>query len=180
MAAEVKIKGVAELEEGLVKYLESVVNDDSIKQQIGEKAVQYIKASLRTGNEEYKQKPVSQGWADRRKVLAKTNSVSEFYPNGLTSRITFTGQLLDSLEFKPVTNGVVLSFEGSHTPYQTGKSKSGKAVANATIAEGLSRTRSLVFISAKLKTQLETIITREIRRKLAGYQRLSRFVAKQS
>lgn len=203
---EVKIKGIKELEESLVTYLQKITDDADVKKAIGDQAVKYIKGSIQTGGDGYEQPNVGHAWADKRAELANTNTTSQFYPGSIKkvgptvhktftnskgkkaglvseseSRLTFTGQLLDSLSFESILNGIKFVFTGDHTPYRGKSGKpQGKTVPNAKIAEGLESTRKIVSINGNIKKQLETIIVREVRRKISLYQKLSKKVSQKT
>lgn len=173
---ELKIKGIKRLEEKLIAVLKEIENDKETLQIIGKTARDYIVASTKAGKDAYKVADVEPDTAITRNELKKFNETDPTYRKNKS--LTFTGQLLNSLTFKLAESAITLFFEGDHNPYKGPNGIIGRSKPNSEIAKYVQNKRPFLFLSDRLKKQLESSLVRQTRRKISIYQALLRRLGK--
>lgn len=159
----------------VVRDIERVTNDPQLKEEIGIFATQRIAFQARVGqplNNQGKFPALKSLTVQKRRELARYNATDSTYQAG-RSNVTFTGQLLDSLSFNQISNGVELFFKGKRRPYRTKTGRrSGRVPTNAEVAERLEDIGFVIFSkrgierNQKFRRQIDAIVRRFLRRKI--------------
>lgn len=181
---DVKIKGVSNVQNSVKALFKKIVGQESTLEEIGSKIVFLTQGTLRTGKSPNvdggnpkPQKPISKGWANRKEKLKAVNSTSEFYRKG-KSNLTFTGQLIDSIDYeikkKADSNSIIISAKGDRKPYKglKGKSLDGE-IKNEKVVESLKekgfdvfgKTRQMVVAANKIVRTAMVSLLRDFNKK---------------
>lgn len=177
----VKITGIQEARDNALAFINKEIKDREFLDFVGQTASDQIRNAVRSGGKgdpAYFQPPLSDSTIERRKTLIKQgNSFDPKIVNPKRSNLSLSGQLLDSITFRinQSINTVVLLIKKPRTPY---KGKTGQALENKDNVEIKNdlekRSFKFFFISEKLNTLLENIITQQLRRKLSLYNKITR------
>lgn len=163
------------LEADVIKRIESVTDSKELKQEIGLFATDRIRFQARVKkplNDSGSFPSLKKVTVEQREYLEKFNTTDRTYQSG-RSNLTFTGQLLNSVAFKTIRDGIELFFKGSRRPYKTGPgSRAKKTPTNEELAEFLSKLGFEVFTKKgiegdrKFNTQVNRIVRKFLRRSL--------------
>jgi len=122
--AKVTINGIDKVKKNVIDTFNRIKSSESLLLDIGEKTVELTKAFNRSGKSPAenggKHPKNSDAWENRKEALTKTNTPSEFYQRGL-SNVTFTGQLLESIEILKIdkkNSSVTIDATGPRKPYK--------------------------------------------------------------
>ena len=170
----VKITGISEAQKNALKFLDSVSKDKEILNIIGAETANQIRARTRSRLEDYKQPPLEDSTIKTRQSYGRNrNPAEEFSPK--RSNLTMSGQLLDAISYKLTqTLGEIVLYLKS--PRVRAYERQGDPVpTNNQVLEDLEKQgRVFFFISQKLQTLLENRIAKELRKKLAVYNKVIR------
>lgn len=119
MPVQVKLQG---LDRTILNAFKRTKTTASVLNDIGDFVVKDIQRITRTGKsipDNAKFAPLSRSWKQRRKRLATVNSTSSTY-SPARSNLNFTGQLVDSIEFKinQSEGSITIEPQGTRTPYK--------------------------------------------------------------
>lgn len=177
----VKISGVKEARDSAIAFLNKEIKDREFLDPVGQTAADQLRNAVRSAGRtdpEYVQPSLSDGTIERRKTLIKQgNSFDPKIVNPKRSNLSLSGQLLDSISFRinESINTVVLFLKKQRSPYKGKKGQALEYKDNVEIKNDLEkRGFKFFFISEKLNTLLENIITQQLRRKLSLYNRITR------
>lgn len=199
----VTIKGIPQAQKNAIKFLDSQTKNAELLNTLGKNITFEIAMRTRARLEEYKQDPLKESTIISRELLAEVNETNKFtIPK--RSHLTFSGQLLDSIRHKIDTTSanITLFLVNTRKKYKQitkesisraaskkSKSKRGAYYAlgnvilqekqteksNTQIMNDLeSQGRKFLFMSVKVKAQLEKNITRHIRKQLQLFNRIRR------
>lgn len=163
---DVKIKGVSRVQQSVKDLFKKVVTSKETLNQIGEKVVFLTKGTIRTGKSPDAQggnassfQPITEGWINRKERLKDFNDASEFYRKG-KSNLTFTGQLVDSLDYELKQSSIIIRAFGSRKLYKgvNGKALPDQAKTNNEVVSSLKElgfnvfgiTRQMVVVANKI------------------------------
>ena len=174
--ARAKIKvDKSSLTSQLIRQIGELTDTDQLKQEVGLFTTERIRFQTRIGeplNDTGDFPELAEATVEQRKYLEKFNPTDRTYSPG-RANVTFTGQLLDSLGFKKIKNGIELMFLGRRKPYRTGPgSRQRKVPTNAELQEHLEDAGFFVFTKKgieedqKFNRQITQIVRRFIRRRL--------------
>jgi hypothetical protein len=173
------LTGISQAKNSLMKFVKDQFSSKDFLTDIGDTAKEQIKNRTRAGLEEYKQLEVTEGTIKRRKSLIKSgNSFDSKIVKASRSNLSLSGQLLESIITKANTlqSLVILSLEKSRKPYKGVKGQDlENKKTNSQINKDLEdRGRFFLFLSDKLKSQLESKLSQLLRKKLSLYNRINR------
>lgn len=177
--ATVKIRGVGEAKENLLKLVSNAIKDQTILKEVGSLAVQQIKSSTRARLEEYKQPELTPSTVDRRKSLIESgNAFDSKIVSPRRSNLSMSGQLLSSLTYRiNQTLGEVTLFL---TPLRRAyKGRQGQNLENIkdnnqVNADLESQGRRFLFISARVENRLQAKIVEKLRKAIQIYNKIKR------
>lgn len=98
--AEVKIKNLNNVKKSIVELFNEIRKDEKLLLDIGNETVRMTKGFLRSGKSPKDKKPLpalEDETIEQKKRMKSHNSVAKYYGDGL-SNLSFTGQLIDSIE----------------------------------------------------------------------------------
>ena len=148
--------------------------DKNILKRVAELVIERIQGLARTGKKmvqdggEKRLPLVTSEWLDQKEYLYETKVPEPSFGNtrSLNSRITFTGQLLESLEYKIEKDGIRIFFNDSSTRKNyTGK----QSITNDQLYSFLldkDSNYSVLELSKKIQVEINSIIERSLARKL--------------
>lgn len=178
----VKITGVKEIGKAVTKTIKMIESDSALFKNMGSYTVTNIVGAARTGQSPDK-KPladIGKSWDERRKRLATVNQTHPSYkPGTKRSRLTFTGQLLDSFSFTFNAKGLSLSFffKGTRKPYKGIRKPNLEGPAtNAELAEKVEIDRPFVFLSERMRSVLISKVIKSLGQRLRNYKKLSKLL----
>jgi hypothetical protein len=199
----VSIKGVGQAQKAALDFLRNQSTDKRIFNQIGSELALQIQRRTTAKLDEYKQKPLTESTIISREIMAEANQLSEF-SKPKQSNLTLSGQLLGAIrnKFDSASATIIIFLNNSRNKLQPptkesinkvaaskSKSKRGgyyaignlilnnpqKNKTNNQIKSDLEdQGRKFLFMSAKLKIQLEKNITSQLRKQLTLFNKIKR------
>lgn len=177
--ATVKITGLGQARDNALKFLNTTKKDSKILETEGQFAADQIRSRTRGRLEEYKQDALTKGTIKRRDSLIRSgNFLDERLTRPKQSNLTLSGQLLRSITYK-VNNAfseIILFLNPTRKAYRGARGQNLENLKdNNEIRKDLeSRGRRFFFISEKLHINLENRLVKDLRRKLAIYNKIKR------
>lgn len=177
----IKISGIKEARDSALAFINKQTKDREFLDLVGQTATDQLRNAVRAGGRTdpaYFQPPLEDSTVERRKTLIKQGN--SFDPKIVTpkrSNLSMSGQLLDSIYYRinESISTVVLLIKKPRNPY---RGKSGQPLENKDNVEIKNdlekRGFKFFFISEKLNTLLENVITQQLRRKLSLYNKINR------
>lgn len=177
MATKVQIKyPKGKISSVVSKQLSSIIDTDELAEVVGRPLIERIKFEAKRGtplNDAGSFKPLAQSTIQNRKYLAKYNKTATVYKEN-RSNLSFTGQLLDSLQFRRIKSDgkslkILVFFGGDREMYNIGPKTKATATERNRTNDSLAAT--LVEIGFRVfskdgiekKTALMNRITNAIR-----------------
>jgi hypothetical protein len=174
--SSVKITGVDKISKNFGKFLRATEKDQAMLTDIAITAREQIIKRTQGRLEEYKQPDLSESWVKRRKRLIEVGNGSNLSaPN--RSNLTLSSQLLNALTFRlNLADGVMNFFlKDYRKPYRGVKGGELENKTNTEIKADLAQQgREFMFISERLKAQLQTRIIRNLRKRLSIFKKLKK------
>jgi hypothetical protein len=180
---KVNVKGMTNVQKSIRELFNEVRKDRTVKSSIGDAIVKLTKQLLRSGKnpnadggQPSRNHPISKGWVDRKERLKEYNRISPYYRKG-ASNLTFTGQLIDSINYKLKSSGytesIIIEATGTRKPYKGVKKESLKGVeTNAEVVKDLkSRGRDVFGITKQMVNIANKIVRTELVKKLRLFKR---------
>jgi hypothetical protein len=167
--AYVKIKGIDKVSKNIKQEFDRIRKDPELLSEIALISKDDMVKNARAGRgpDKTKFKDVSYSWYTRRLALSKYNNTSEFFPLGLQSKLSFTGNLLSRgiKAFIYPNKGIVeVKADGVHPGYRT-KSGRTKPVEYDKIVNGNRKSgRDFLYVSDGLVKRINVLTKRFIRR----------------
>ena len=163
------------LQQEVVREIGKVTDNEDLKRDIGIFATGRIRLQARTGkplNDTGDFPSLRDATKKQREYLEQFNSTDPAYKKD-RSNLTFTGQLLNSLGFFSVKDGIQLFYRDKRKVYKTGpSSRQRKVPTNGELALFLQTLGYFIFTKEgleedqKFNRQITQIVRRFIRRKL--------------
>lgn len=177
--ATVKITGLGRARDNALKFLDNTKKDNQVLDEYGQLLADQIRNRTRGRLEDYKQDPLTKGTVKRRESLIKSgNFLDERLTRPKQSNLTLSGQLLRSITHKinRSVSEIVLFLNPIRKAYRGARGQNLENLKdNNEIRKDLeSRGRRFFFMSEKLKIQLENRLVKDLRRKLAIYNKIKR------
>lgn len=177
----VKITGVNQARTNALEFINKQSKDPDFLKGLGEEAAFQIASAVRSKGRTdpaYFQPPLEDSTIERRKTLIKQgNSFNAKIVTPKGSNLSMSGQLLDAIKSRVnySISTIVLFLKPQRSPY---KGKSGQPLESKTNNEIKKELESkgfrFFFLSDKISILLENLITKQLRRKLALYNRINR------
>lgn len=171
-----EIKGLSKVQLDLRTFVRNSIKDKELLEDIGKTSSGEILRQTRSRLGEYKQPDITKSTQERRAALIKQGNSSEF-AKPKRSNLTLSGQLLDALTYsiEQTTSNIKLFFKENRKPYKGKKGKDLEIKTNKEIVIDLDRRGfKFLFISDRLKVQLESKIKAFLRRKLSNFKQIKR------
>lgn len=176
--SSVKIRGIGNVRDNLLKVINNSIKDKSFLDDVGTLAADQIRNRTRGRLEEYKQPDLKDSTTKRRKALIGAgNALDQRLSRPKQSNLTLSGQLLASITHRvnQTQASISLFLNNQRQPYTGVRGKPLENKSNNEIKSSLEKLgRKFLFVSVKLKAQLESKITQQIRRNLSTYNRIRR------
>ncbi len=175
----VSITGFKQARESLEKFVRRQFQEPNVLEPIAVLASDQIKKRTRGRQEEYAQDEISKATKKRRKSLIKSgNAFNARVSKPNQSNLSLSGQLLESIRSKLQTaqSTIVLYLFNPRKPYKGVKGQDlENKKTNTQIKSDLDALdRRFLFISDKLKIQLENKLAQILRTKLSLYNKILR------
>lgn len=178
---KVKISGTAQAKASALQFLNNTVKDTEFLNQMGQLTADQIRNRVRASkvDPEYAQKELKEiSIAIRKDLIKEGNSFDSKIVKADRSNLSMTGQLLDAITYRINQSlgeiSIFLKTARKPLKFKNGRNIDGSK-SNVEIKNELeSKGRKFLFISERLKAQLESRITAELRRKLALYNKIRR------
>lgn len=177
--ATVKITGLKQAKDNALKFLNESKKDSKILETEGQFAADQIRNRTRARLEEYKQDPITKGTIKRRESLIRSgNFLDERLTRPKQSNLTLSGQLLKAITYKvnSAFSEIILFLNPTRRAYKGARGFDLENLKdNNEIRKDLeSRGRKFFFISERLRTNLENRLAKELKRRLAIYNKIKR------
>lgn len=177
--AKVKITGIKQAGQNFKKFLNRSIQESDLLKDVGSTAETQIRNRTRARLEEYKQDDIRDSSKKRRKSLIKSgNAFNNAIVKDTRSNLSLSGQLLESIKHRigNLQSLVILYLENNRKPYKGVKGQDlENRKTNTEIKNDLEKQgRFFLFISDKLKAQLESRIAQQLRKKLTLYNKIIR------
>lgn len=179
--ASVKITGLGEARDNLLKVVTNATKDNSLLKEIGDLAVQQIRGATRGRKDEYKQPELAPSTVERRNSLIRSgNAFDQKVVKAKTSNLSMSGQLLAALTYRinQAAGEVTLFLLDQRRPYKGVKGQSlENNKGNNQINEDLeAQGRKFLFITegGRIENRLKDRIVKNLRRAIQFYQQVKR------
>jgi hypothetical protein len=175
----VKITGIAQARDNALKFLNQTKKDSKILNTEGQFAADQIRNRTRGRLEEYKQNPITKGTSKRRESLIKSgNFLDERLTRPKQSNLTLSGQLLGAITYKinSAFSEIIIFLNPTRKAYRGARGFDlENSKDNVEIKKDLeSRGRRFLFLSDRLRTNLENRLVKELKRRLDLYNKIKR------
>jgi hypothetical protein len=171
-----QITGIKESGDKLRQFLQSAIKDKDVLEELGTFSSSEIKKRTTARLEEYKQPDIEETTIKRRKSLIEQGNKSEF-ARANRSNLTLSGQLLDAIKYRINQSKALITIflSDERRPYKGKSGQDLEAKSNNQIKKDLEAIgRKFLFISERLKTQLESKLKLSIQKKLSNFKRIKR------
>jgi len=177
--ATVKITGLKEARDSALKFLNTTKKDSKILNTEGQFTADQIRNRTRGRQEEYKQNPITKGTSKRRESLIKSgNFLDERQTRPKQSNLTLSGQLLGAITYKinSAFSEIIVFLNPTRKAYRGARgfdlenSKDNVEIKKDLEAKG----RRFLFLSERLRTNLENRLVKELKRRLDLYNKIKR------
>lgn len=177
--AVVKITGLGQAKDNALKFLNSTKKDSKILNTEGQFTADQIRNRTRGRQEEYKQNPITKGTSKRRESLIKSgNFLDERQTKPKQSNLTLSGQLLGAITYKinSAFSEIIIFLNPDRRPYKGARGFELENLKdNNEIKKDLeSRGRKFLFLSERLRINLENRLVKELKRRLSIYNKIKR------
>jgi hypothetical protein len=154
---------------------EKVISSKKLLDEVGKTVVTDIQFQTRRGQsipENARLKPLSSRWIKDRQLIADATDTNQVY-SPKRSNLTLTGQLLDALSWRIVTDkkGTIETFfKGIRRPYFRKSKRTGKVteiktkISNEELAEYVQRDRPFVGVRDQVVRRIKNIVISYLRR----------------
>lgn len=168
---------IAGMEKRLIKRFNKIIQSEELAADVAKVIIDDIKFQTKSGksipNNMRRFKKLSPRWIGERKRIAESNPTSDVYAPD-RSNLSLTGQLLDSLKWERLKNGIIeIGFAGIHKAYSikrirgknAGKNvQVGKNIPNEDLARYVSEVRPFMGIRSTVVARIKKIVIGYIRR----------------
>lgn len=177
--ATVKITGIGQARDNALKFLNATKKDNEILNTEGKFTADQIRTRTRGRQEEYKQNPITKATAKRRESLIKSgNFLDERQTRPKQSNLTLSGQLLGAITYKinSAFSEIIIFLNPDRRPYKGTRGFDLENLKdNNEIKKDLeSRGRKFLFLSERLRINLENRLVKELKRRLSIYNKIKR------
>ena len=170
-----KVKNADKVTANIFRALRKIVDNKTLLNTLGHIAVRTVRADARLGKnpDGSKFEPIDPKWRAKKKKLRKVNQTDEFYkPGSVKSRLSFTGELLRSIDYSIRKGQVTVKAKGSHSGYTNLNGEVNNTVTNEKIIEGQKAQGRTVFgVSEKLRKITKSEVQRTARRYIAKFNK---------
>jgi hypothetical protein len=178
--AKIKITGIPEQKEILLKVLNKAIKDPALLNELGQIAVDQIKRGTRGRLDVYKQPSLLTDTKDTRERLIRAGNAFDrnIVKQPSTSNLSMSGQLLNAIYYRvnQALGTITLLIRSPRTPYKgIRKAQLEGSLDNNEVKDNLETIgRKFFFISDKVKAILESKVKAKLRSALDIYKSIKR------
>lgn len=181
--AKVKIRGIPEARDNLLKAINKAVKDSGFLNDLGEETANQIRNRTRARLEEYKQPDITEYTKDARERLIRAgNAYDQAIVKKNRSNLSMSGQLLEAIYYRinQAEGSWTILIKSARNAYRgIRKAQLENKKNNNEIKDDLeARGRRFFFISEKLRLNLESRIAKALRRSISLYNKTKRKLVK--